>query len=444
MPKWSAAFLVVGVILLLSMVILSGNARRPVIKLDEEEDDYFYRRYLSSENVCADGTPFTYFVRRPTSTSRNYNKWIVYLEGGHHCATEEECYKETQDLEAYYTTAIDDEALIVQTELAGGILGTHATTNSRFYDYSMVFIHSCNEDSLLGRAPAFSATNPTRWHFTGAINMWATLDDLVNHDFKSSKPDYLLVVGIDHGGVALVNQLARLEDYFGRNQLGDVPRHYVADACYFSGLEEYYCYGHDCYQEFKEDVYTHNPELDAACVNAGYFVECMYLAEAGLEFISPEIKNNKLFIIHNHYDNKVLNNAKMLGTKRSDITAEDWENRRAEYLLTQLTTPPTGVSNLWASNCNRHGIMNKAAWDEIIVEGLTPMEAVQEFISGSLVAVIDPLEFEGNPSCLAGLDVNWRGNSVGRPNDNGGLNVTDDEVESHTFGKPTNPQPHHD
>jgi hypothetical protein len=391
----------------------------------EKGTNYIYTQFwpveLGPEYVCADGTPFRYWVRRPAADSPNFNKWVIEIEGGHSCVSDESCAAEVEEFDPYYVSTITTDSY----SFSSGIKSTDADKNQRFFDYSMVWLHACNGDNYLGQAPVGHSANPTEWSFTGAINMWATFDDLMSEGnaFDQKRPESVLIVGNDVGAIAIMNQEARLYDYFS-NKL--IPIKFVLDAGYFPEAEEYRCYGTNCHTHFDNANRVHAPQLHAACEAAGYFYECYYADPFGFSFVTHKAD---MLVLNSLFDNKAINDwADPAGDTLSGLTLEEWENQRAAYLLYVMrdSTPgSSGLLNFFIHNCWKHAVSNKADWNQLLIEEISPMEAVWSFENGQMTIVKladEDLTSDGNPTCQDAIDRNFPGNNFVHLGREGNLN----------------------
>ena len=246
-----------------------------------DASDVFYRYELGDDFVCADGTPYVFYVRRPNETSPNFNKWILRVEGGRWCEDQESCDAQYEEFDGYYLTAMNETC--IYRDPLGGVSSVIEHQNERFYDWNMVFLHNCNADDQLGQARAGEDGNPTTYHFTGSINVWGTFDWLASGFITD--PESILVIGLDTAGTMIANQVNDLEPYWSE-AFPDADLHFVIDAAW--NHEEYLCYNEDQCEEYMGDVAlrleNQNPRLNPECLDE-YAEKCFYAAEYNAQFI---------------------------------------------------------------------------------------------------------------------------------------------------------------
>ena len=187
--------LAIAAVLLLVVSLSSFTTNEHSFSADaipEQEEDVveitqtnlFYKYTLGEEYVCADGSPYVFYIRRPNATSPNYNKWVVTQEGtGRQCEDQDSCDEKYLEFDGYYMSSNGMPGCLTR-EPEGGLNSVQEEYNARFHDYSLVWSHSGNGDDSLGQARAGENGNPTTWHWTGSINMWATFEHLIQNFIK--------------------------------------------------------------------------------------------------------------------------------------------------------------------------------------------------------------------------------------------------------------------
>jgi len=338
-------------------------------------EDLFYRHELGDDFVCGDGTPFVFYTRRPLLTSPNFNNWIIRLEGGgRYCEDQSTCDHECASFDCYYLSTMSDPCLYRDPE--GGMFCTSPSEyNERFHDWSMVWLHACNGDDWLGQAHVGHPANPTSYHFTGALNMWGVFKYLAaDPDWQ---PETLIVAGVDTAGHALQHQINRLYDFLIA-RLPEVNLKFSIDGAW--NHEEYMCYDVESCTPYLGNVelrYTNQvPQLSDECVEANpeFPHRCYYAAEYSAKHVKH---HDKTIYMNSHFDSRMLVYAGVPAVDRSEA-ADSWKLARATYLSSEMDN--AGIVNLWESACQKHTFGNKADWYSVTTLGITPMEAVFQFI----------------------------------------------------------------
>lgn len=371
-------------------------------------NDLFYQYKLGEEFVCADGTDFVFYVHRPNETSPNYNKWIVRVEGGgRYCEDDETCQEQYEEFDGYYLTSMFETCIFRDPE--GGLSCVEEQYNARFFDWSSVWIHACNGDDWLGQARSGENGNPTAWHFTGSINMWATFEYL--HQWIIFEPESLIVAAGDTAGHSFENQLNSLDDWWSEHYPAS-DLHFIVDGAW--NHEEYMCYddSDDSCEPYLGNVtlryQNQNPALNPDCLADGHAEKCFYAAEYSARYIHPDVMEKTIFL-NSHFDSRMLMSA---GMNRDD----EWDIERAEYLYDRMGEDE--LQNLWITSCGQHALGNKKDWHSTAnPDGVVPMEAVYSLVSGSEASPMwsaDEIyivnDDEEPDKCANGADWNFPGN----------------------------------
>jgi len=369
--------------------------------------DLFYQYNLNQltgeDYVCADGTDFVFYVHRPNETSPNYNKWIVRVEGGGRwCEDDETCEEQYEEFDGYYLTSMFEQCIYRDPE--GGLSCVDEQYNPRFFDWSSVWIHACNGDDWLGQARSGENGNPTEWHFTGSINMWATFEYL--QQWIILEPESLVVAGGDTAGHSLENQLNTLDEWWSEHYPA-ADLHFIIDGAW--NHEEYMCYDEATCEPYLGNVtlryQNQNLALNPDCLADGHAEKCFFAAEYSAKYIHSDVLDKTIFL-NSHFDQRMLASA---GAGKT----EEWMLERAEYLHDLQIEDE--LQNLWETSCSQHALGNKKDWYLTTnPDGLVPMEAVWAVVSGDSTWSVDDIyivdEAAESDKCAGGLDYNFPGN----------------------------------
>lgn len=149
--------------------------------------------------VCNDGTPGRYVLRK--GVGGGARRWIVFLEGGGHCATAEECSERYQKSRSRMSSAGLSNG---QEVSLGGIASASPEVNPDFYDANLVFIEYCSSDWHSGDR-AGNSSLPTsrleRWHFRGRAIVRAVIEDLARQGLGQAQE--LLLAGSSAGAAGV-------------------------------------------------------------------------------------------------------------------------------------------------------------------------------------------------------------------------------------------------
>ena len=91
--------------------------------------------------MCLDGSPPGYFIRQGSGDGAK--KWIVHLEGGGWCVSEEDCYNRSK-------TYLGSSTMWPPSIAIGGFLSDNVTVNPKFADWNVVYVMYCDGGSFAG------------------------------------------------------------------------------------------------------------------------------------------------------------------------------------------------------------------------------------------------------------------------------------------------------
>jgi len=112
--------------------------------------------FNSSGPHCTDGSPAGFYFREASVASPNKKKWIVWLEGGGICQSNEDCWRRSKG-------DIGSSSAWPNMHEGAQLISAESSVNPDFHDWNHVWVPYCSGDVWLGQA-----TEPT--------NPWATLD----------------------------------------------------------------------------------------------------------------------------------------------------------------------------------------------------------------------------------------------------------------------------
>jgi hypothetical protein len=163
------------------------------------------------ETICAQGTPFIYFVHPGT-----VNRLVVYFQGGGACWSDKTCtiggiFKET---------ASDDDN---PGQAAEGIFDLESPDNP-FKDWSFVFIPYCTADIHWGNNTQTytSGSKDVVIHHKGFVNVSAVLD-WIQANFE--QPEKIFVSGCSAGSYGSIIGAVHIHELYP-----DVPLYQLGDA----------------------------------------------------------------------------------------------------------------------------------------------------------------------------------------------------------------------
>src|SRR5262249_20335285 len=93
--------------------------------------------------VCNDGSPAVYFFRPGKDLDRN--RWILFLQGGGACGTDNDCRKRWTDQHNLMTSSG-----LPQRRAEPGFLSDDVQENPDFASFTLVTVHYCSSDGWAG------------------------------------------------------------------------------------------------------------------------------------------------------------------------------------------------------------------------------------------------------------------------------------------------------
>ncbi|CAI5978626.1 unnamed protein product [Closterium sp. NIES-64] len=152
--------------------------------------------------VCLDGSPPA--IHLSPGWGRGANNWLIYLEGGGWCNSEEECAHRA-------ATHLGSSKRMGGLMAFGGILSHDPTVNPGFYNWNLVFVRYCDGASYLGDANEPVQTNNGLVFFRGRRIFDAVTRYLVSHHGMGAA-SLVLLSGCSAGGLASLQHCDRLAE----------------------------------------------------------------------------------------------------------------------------------------------------------------------------------------------------------------------------------------
>lgn len=219
-----AVFLVL-VVLIIRML---SNVRTTFVSFHADSDTDGELVVLPEEFVqkrgalCLDGSPAGYYIRQGRGVSRKY--WILHLQGGAWCSTQEECYKRS-------FTELGSSLRAPVSASFEGFMSSDDAINPDFHDWNMVRFLYCDGGSFLGNRSQPIKYKSREIYFRGAAVFDAIIDFLLTQaDLGSAKK--VILSGSSAGGLAALIHADHL-----RKRLQKIKSvHAVLDAMLFVNL----------------------------------------------------------------------------------------------------------------------------------------------------------------------------------------------------------------
>ena len=122
----------------LNKVLLNDAVSEGAVCLDGTAPGYYFRS--GGQQAPSTYCPISY---SHTGTGEGANKWIVHLEGGGWCNTQDECVERSK-------TRLGSSANWLDTLNTNGFLSDSVLINPGFYNWNMAFVGYCDGLSFAG------------------------------------------------------------------------------------------------------------------------------------------------------------------------------------------------------------------------------------------------------------------------------------------------------
>lgn len=173
--------------------------------------------------VCLDGSTPGYFYRRGAGNGEK--KWIIYLQGGAWCDTEEDCFERSK-------SNLGSSLKFTYLKNAEGVLSRDEAKNPDFYNWNAVYVPYCDGASYTGNRSHPVVVQGRMLYFRGKRILSALLDDLLAHGLSHSEK--VVFSGTSAGGLAVL-----LNTDYVRSRIPDKVNVYsLADAGVFLDVND--------------------------------------------------------------------------------------------------------------------------------------------------------------------------------------------------------------
>lgn len=225
----------------------------------EQMVKYEIQNATERQAICNDGSPAVYYYR--AGADENIDKWLVHLEGGGNCASDEECFERWTTQKPRMTSNKYPDSI-----KGIGILSTNQKINPDFYNFNHVFVKYCSSDFWSGDNE--HEIEGQTMYMKGQNIVDSLFEDLQNPDIITSnnlsEASHVLFAGSSAGAVGLVRNLDRIAQ-----ELAPIDVKGVNDSAWAYFIELAMSFGLGSPDEpGKASSEYHNARLDESCVEA--------------------------------------------------------------------------------------------------------------------------------------------------------------------------------
>lgn len=357
--------------------------------------------------LCNDGSPAAYYYSEGT---QRLNLWLVFLEGGMWCWSEESCRT------GFHGTSSSNKFVRTPKGLAwwaSKLHGLFDAESSPLAQARIAYVRTCSNDAFLGDtspSPRSAARSPfDRWHFRGARIVEAVFQDLrARTGLGADAGDRVLFGGCSAGARgALVSLDYVAASLAGKAQvlgLFDSPL-WVPIVPFGPTVESFEVQTKKANDLFCNSTSYVSTECEQTYPNAKW--KCIFPA-----FRLPFVRT-PYFLSHSQYDKFAVNwNLRRfwwLPKKKLNVTVRGFAEEIRKLVRKYLPSPTLeSGSTVFSSACYFHCTFGFQFANWIRVGGFTVLEHLERWLAGA--AVIDRLREDcvgfdcGSPGGLVSLE----------------------------------------
>ncbi|KAK7605237.1 hypothetical protein V9T40_007095 [Parthenolecanium corni] len=324
---------------------------------EETEEENGLRKVLFTNNVtCNDGTPAGFYIREAV----NSKKWIVYLEGGWYCYSEQNC-RDRWSRVKYLMSSEQWPAF----RSGHGILSNDPNENPYWWHANHVFVPYCTSDIWSGRRSV-----PTRsgsFTFMGAVIIKQMVKELLNIGLKNANS--LTIAGSSAGGVGVMLNLEPVQRLLTRYGATKVRLRGITDSGWFLDQPPFILNSDIVtpVQAVKQGFPMWRSQIPHTC-------RMTYPRELWKCFIGYRIYPTlsvPLFVFQWLFD-EVQMKVENVGTP---VTKQQWE-----YIHTMgeiLRNSFQNVTSVFAPSCISHSILSRKDWHYIRIDDISLPDALR-------------------------------------------------------------------
>ena len=165
---------------------------------------HFLDKYLLDDSRCLDGSPGAYHFTKGKDDGAT--KWLVSIEGGAWCFTNEECYNRS------FTDLGSSKSYTPYelTDIFGNYFIRNPSTDNYMHNWNMILLRYCDGSSFTGNTQI--VYNNSILYYKGSLIMQAFINEL--KFLTSNKITHLVVGGMSAGGLASIIHIDKFKNAF--------------------------------------------------------------------------------------------------------------------------------------------------------------------------------------------------------------------------------------
>lgn len=216
---------------------------------------YTVKNATTREAVCNDGSPATFYYRKGTGSGTD--KWVVFMEGGGFCLSEQDCAARWKTQHGLMTSSGDPDEV-----RKDGLLSGDPSQNPDFYNWNQVMLMYCSSDRWSGDSQQALTMDGKPIVFKGSKIVQAVFEDLQDAQVvptSITNASSILVAGSSAGAKGAANNIDRVASWFPKIDVrGLIDCGYDLDYPAYAPISTV-DYAH---------LYPMNMQMDASCAAA--------------------------------------------------------------------------------------------------------------------------------------------------------------------------------
>lgn len=345
--------------------------------------------------VCLDGSTPGYYLRQ--GSGKGNKNWIIYLQGGAWCESEEACLGRSR-------MHLGSSLFFKPLGNPGGILSNSNEENPEFYDWNVAYLPYCDGSSFAGNRSDPVQVDGSLLYFRGLRILDSTISELLS-DTNLKEASHVIFSGTSAGGLAVM-----LHADFVRSKLPkQVHFRALADSGFFLDTASRKQKGQRKFRKKMQSVFKLHDCTDGVprhCVkntSGKKLWKCIFP-----QYFLPFVKSS-LFVVNPLYDSWQLGNIWEIPCAHHPYSCTKKELRQIKKFrkttLKAMKRVIKGSSNiaLFADSCIDHGqVIFNAQWNTIKVMRKSISSSFSKWYHKPKKEVyfIDEDKYPANPTCV--------------------------------------------
>ena len=345
--------------------------------------------------VCLDGSTPGYYLRQ--GSGKGNKNWIIYLQGGAWCESEEACLGRSR-------MHLGSSLFFKPLGNPGGILSNSIKENPEFYDWNVAYLPYCDGSSFAGNRSDPVQVDGSLLYFRGLRILDSTISELLS-DTNLKKASHVIFSGTSAGGLAVM-----LHADFVRSKLPkQVHFRALADSGFFLDTASRKQKGQRKFRKIMQSVFKLHDCTDGVprhCVkhtSGKKLWKCIFP-----QYFLPFVKSS-LFVVNPLYDSWQLGNIWEIPCAHHPYSCTKKELKQIKKFRKTTLKAMKGVikgsSNiaLFADSCIDHGqVIFNAQWNTIKVMRKSISSSFSKWYHKPKKEMyfIDEDNYPANPTCV--------------------------------------------